>query len=135
MRPDCAKWLVPFCLPLLLALLGSVSGCGGKRSLAEDDLNRARKGVQEALDAWKKGGPAPRKGAVNAQLEITDPDWEKGYRLSHYEVKRVEGLEGSNARSWVVLSLQSRQGKRLEKEVVYEIRLGEKIVIGRDPFF
>jgi hypothetical protein len=135
MRPNPARWLPILSVPLTLALLGPLSGCGGKRSLAEDDLDRARKGVQEALDAWKKGGPPPKKGVLSPQVEITDPDWAAGYRLTGYEIKRVEGWEGTNARSWVALSLQSRQGKKVEKEVVYEIRLGEKVVIGRDPFF
>ena len=135
MCPNPAKRLLVLSALLILMLLGPLSGCGGKRSLPEQDLDQARKGMQSALDAWKKGGPPPKQGAISPQVEITDPDWAAGYRLAKYDIKAVEGLEGANARSRVVLSLQNRQGKKLEKEVVYEIRLGEKVVIGRDPFF
>lgn len=115
-----------------LALYMSLMGCGGNNSLPQDVIDRARQEMQTALDAWKKGDSLAKLGKM---VQMTDQDWKAGLRLLSYEVKRAEGLQGENVRCWVVLSLQNRQGKMLEKEVVYEIRLGDKTVIGRDPFY
>lgn len=116
-----------------LAGLALVAGCGG-RSQSEEELKRAESALRSALDAWKEGRPAAALKARTPAVEITDPDWASGHRLHGYEVRRCEAERGRNARCWVVLSLLARGGKRSEKEVVYELKAGDTVVIGRDPF-
>lgn len=108
-----------------------LTGCGGEGSLPPDQLDRARNALQTALDAWKQGLKAHTLAAKS--IEISDSDWQAGLRLVSYEVKSVEGKPGKNPHSWTVLSLETRQGKKLEREVLYDIRLRDKITIGRDP--
>lgn len=115
-----------------LALYMSLAGCGGNNSLPQEVIDRARQEMQTALDTWKKGDSLTKLGKM---VQVTDQDWKAGLRLLGYEVKRAEGLQGENVRCWVVLALQNRQGKMLEKEVVYEVRVGDKTIIARDPFF
>lgn len=119
-------------MTLSLALGLSVTGCGANNSLAREIIERARQDVQTALEAWKKGESLAKLGPP---LQVTDQDWKAGLRLLDYELKRAEGFQGENVRCWVHLSLQDRKGKKLEKEVVYEVRPGDKPVIARDPFF
>lgn len=126
----------PWTLIALAALLAPLTGCGGKRTRAQQDLDRADAALKTALDAWKKGEPAKKLASQSPSLVVSDPDWKPGTKLVSYEIKRAEGYEGDNVRCWVVLSLQGRQGPAQAKEVVYEVHLGDdRIAIGRDPFF
>lgn len=126
----------PLALLALAALLAPLTGCGGKRSRGQEDLDRADTALKAALDAWKKGEPSKKLANQSPPIIVTDPDWKPGTKLVRFEVKRSEGYEGDNVRCWVVLTLQARQGKAQEKEVVYEVHLSaDRVTIGRDPFF
>jgi hypothetical protein len=131
--PLTAFWRFSFLVAL--TLVAPLSGCGGKRGLGQADLDRARQAVEASLETWRKGEPASKLSALNPPVQITEPDWKAGYKLLKHEITKTEGLQGENARCWVVLSVQSRQGKKKDKDVVYEVNLGGgKVVIGRDPF-
>ena len=118
---------------LLFALVVLPAGCG-PGALPKDDVDRARSAVQTGLDAWKKGEPLAKLPAHAPNLEFADPDWAAGTKLTAYEITKAEGQAGDHARCWTTLSLQDRRGKKSDKHVVYEVKLGDKAVVGRDPF-
>lgn len=118
---------------LIVALLFALVGCGGPPPpLPAATLDKASDGLRASLDAWKKGDSF-ESWKKRSPVAFTDQDWQAGAKLLEYEIKRVEGLSGENARGWVVLSLKDRRGKTVSREVVYEINT-EKAVIARDPF-
>ena len=113
----------------VVALLVFASGCGQKV-----DLDRAGQAVISALEAWKGGG-TPEQLAAQA-IEITEPDWKAGYRLLDFQLKSASLQPQQGPRVVVVLTVQGRAGKRVSKEVAYEVifKDGNKVSIGRDAF-
>lgn len=103
------------------------SGCG-----RGPDLDGAKTAVKTALDQWKESGTP--KQLVEQAIEIVDPDWSAGYRLLDYELKSVTAQPQQGPRVVAKLQLQDRAGKKLNKEVAYEVLLGDKVKIGRDAF-
>jgi len=113
---------------VLVVLLVLVSGCG-----TTPDLDRAQKVVRTALEAWKAGDP---KQLTDQGIDIAEPDWKAGYRLLDYELKNASAQPQQGPRVVVVLHLQNRAGKKLSKEVAYEVIFKDqnKVSIGRDAF-
>lgn len=116
-------------------LLVMSAGCGGG-SLAKDDLDRGQEAVRTALAAWQKREPLKKFQAEAPTIQINEPDWDSGLQLLDFNIQRTEGVQGTNARCWVVLDLKDRKGKKISRDVVYEINLTKQptLVIGRDPF-
>ena len=114
---------------VLVVLLVLVSGCGVKA-----DLDRADKVVRTSLDAWKGGGNP--KQLTDQGIEIAEPDWKAGYRLLDYQVKNASAQPQQGPRVVVMLHLQDRAGKKVSKEVAYEVIFKDqnKVSIGRDAF-
>src|SRR5207302_525453 len=106
-------------------------GCG--KDPAKQALAKAEVAVDEMLDAWARG-EAPEKLAEGRSIRASDPDWKAGYRLSSFlsvEAKPADG-KPDHVRCRVALSLQDRKGKKVDKEVVYDVQMSDPIVIGRD---
>jgi hypothetical protein len=114
--------------PVLVVLLVLVSGCGTK-----PDLDGAQKVVRTALEAWKAGDP---KQLTDQGIDMAEPDWKAGDRLLDYELKNASAQPQQGPRVVVVLHLQNRAGKKLSKEVAYEVIFKDqnKVSIGRDAF-
>ncbi len=114
---------------VVVVLFVFVAGCGTKA-----ELDRAETVVRTALEAWK-GGRSPQQLADQA-IDIAEPDWKAGYRLLDFQVKNASTQPQQGPRVVVVLTLQSRAGKKANKEVAYEVifKGGNKVSIGRDAF-
>lgn len=118
---------------VVAALAIAVVGCGGSSApLPAETLDKATDGLRASLDAWKKG-ESFQAWKKKSPVAFTDADWQAGVKLVDYEIQRVDGRTGENARGWVVLTMKDRRGKTVPREVVYEINT-EKAVIARDPF-
>ena len=113
----------------LIALLVFVCGCGPKA-----DLDRAENAVRESLEAWKAGGQPHQLS--DWAIDIAEPDWKAGFRLLDFQVKNASAQPQQGPRVVVVLTLQNRAGKKLNKEVAYEVNFKDqgKVSIGRDAF-
>ena len=111
-----------------LLLLALVVGCGGG-----PDLDRSKSIVKTALDKWKSGAtPADLK---TESITINDPDWLSGAKLLDYELKDASGQPQQGPRVVVKLNLENRAGKKLDKEVAYEVLTqDDTTTIGRDAF-
>jgi hypothetical protein len=102
-------------------------GCGGG-----PDLEKAKASVKTSLDHWKQAGNP--KQLADQSIDIADPDWQAGYRLLNYELKDASALPQQGPRVVVVLNLQDKAGRKVNKEVAYEVLMQDKIRIGRDAF-
>jgi hypothetical protein len=112
---------------LSFVLAAFVTGCG-----ASADLDKAKAVVETSLNKWKQAGK-PQELTQQA-IDIAEPDWKAGYRLLDYELKNVSAQPQQGPRIVVQLNLQDRAGKKLSKQVAYEVILGDKVRIGRDAF-
>jgi predicted small lipoprotein YifL len=110
-------------------LLAAIAGCGPKA-----DLDRAEKAVRAALEAWKAGG-TPQQ-LTDRAIEIAEPDWKARYRLLDYQLKQASAQPQQGPRVVVVLTLQDRAGKKVTREVAYEVTFKDqtRVSIGRDAF-
>ncbi len=111
-------------------LFFAIAGCG-ENSYSAEEIQRAKDALESALETWKKGEKATALQAKS--IEFSDPEWRSGSKLTDFKIDRVEGVKGENLRGWTHVSLVTRQGKKLERDFCFEIRLKDKIVIGRDP--
>jgi hypothetical protein len=113
----------------VVLLLFSI-GCGAKA-----DLGEAEQAVRAALEVWKGGG-TPNQLA-DQSIEIAEPDWVSGIRLVDFQLKGASAQPQQGPRVIAVLHLQGRAGKRVSKEVAYEVirKGGSKVSIGRDAFY
>src|SRR4051812_31013093 len=112
-----------------VVLLVFVAGCGSRA-----DLDRAEKVVRTSLKAWQGGG-TPQQLTERA-IEIAEPDWKAGYRLLDFQLKSASAQPQQGPRVVVVLNLQNRAGKKVSKEVAYEVIFKDrtKVSVGRDAF-
>jgi hypothetical protein len=94
---------------------------------------KAEAAVEKALDAWARG-ESPEKFAQSGQLiRVTEPDWQAGVRLVSSLISETTQSQDKpeHVRCRVALSLQDRKGKKAEKEVEYDVEVGDTIVIAR----
>lgn len=104
-------------------------GCGKTPQPAD----KAEKIVEQFLEAWSRGQPPDTFAAPDGPIQGTDPDWKTGYRLLSFlsaEAKQSPEMP-DHIRCRVALSLQDRKGRRMDKEVVYDVQLGKTSVISR----
>jgi hypothetical protein len=115
----------------LVLSASALSGCN--KASTEQLQGKAEAALETALNAWVRGEAADKYSDVSQPIQITDPDWKSGSRLlSFLTVESKPSTESADHfRCRVALSLQDRKGKKVEKEVDYEVRLGDKIVIER----
>jgi hypothetical protein len=115
---------------LLLSAL-ALQGCAKNSSKKKWD--KADAVLDQVLNSWVRGESPDKFADPNQPIQADDPDWKAGYRLlSFLNFETNPGDKGpEHFRCRVTLSLQNRQGKQLQKEVVYDVQLGDKIIIAR----
>ena len=121
------RWL--FCA---VAALSSLLGAGcGKSPPPQPD--RAEALVEQSLDAWVRGEPADAFGGPDNAVQVTDPDWKAGWRLLSFLNIGARPSPETPGRFHcrVALSLRDPKGKKVDKEVVYDVQLGPPGVISR----
>ncbi len=106
-------------------------GCGNNASKLPTD--KAEKVVEQFLDAWSRGEPLDKFADPTHPIQGSDPDWKAGYRLLSFlsaEAKQSQETP-DRVRCRVALSLQDQKGRKWDKQVVYDVQVGEKSVIHR----
>jgi len=128
MRKNSCRWLRHVALILSASI---VQGCGNGSS--KPAVDKAEAVVETFLDAWSRGESSDKFADPDQPIHGADPDWKAGYRLlSFLTVDSTPSQEAPHSfRCRVALSLKDRQGRKVEKEVVYGVQLGEKCVIRR----
>lgn len=115
---------------LALLTLFLLSGCGG---VSQKELDFASETVQTALETWKKGEKSDSLKSRSAPIDFHDDDWKKGAKLVSYEMKQTyDPRDGSSPRCAVVLTMELR-GRRVQREVTYEVHTKPKVLVARDP--
>ena len=128
-RSAAAAWVLLVALAALTAL--AAGGCGGA---AKAELAAATEGVQAGLDLWKGGQTPAGLGGRTPPVEFHDDDWRQGARLVDYRVVKAYRSDDGTSRCAVVLSLAARNGRKWEREVVYQVKPGASLVVARDPY-
>ena len=106
-------------------------GCGP--GLAPQPAEKAEAAVGEFLQSWTQGEPPDKFAGAHPKISVVDPDWTAGHRLMSFLSvdTKPSSEDAARYRCRVALSLLDRKGKAVDKEVVYEVLMGKKIVINR----
>jgi hypothetical protein len=118
---------------LIGATLSTLFGGGCGRNAAKQPTDKALEVVETFLEAWNRGDPADKFADAAQPVQGSDPDWKAGCRLMSFLTAEVkQSQETPNLfRCRVALSLRHPRGQMVEKEVVYEVQMGEKNVVRR----
>jgi len=117
---------------LPLALLVALAGCGGAKH-SKADIERGQKALTSALDSWKANEPADKLKALPDPVEYAE-EMRRTHKLTDYSVGQPNASDPAVIRYPVTLKLQDRKGKAFDREVVFEVKLGNPVVISRDPY-
>jgi hypothetical protein len=115
---------------LMIAAL-VVSGC--HKDEAKQSTEKAERALDQFLNAWTMKEPPDKFASGDKSIRGTDPDWQGGARLLSFLTADSKPVDGSpsRVRCRVALSLQEKSGKKVEKQVDYDVELGEPVVISR----
>ncbi len=115
--------------------LGALVALGCGKGPPKQPAERAEAVVERFLDAWSRGDSPEQFAAPDGPVQATDPDWRAGYRLlSFLAADSQQGPDGpDHFRCRFALSLRDRKGRKVDKQVVYDVKLGEKSVVARAP--
>jgi hypothetical protein len=106
-------------------------GCA--RNPSGQPVNKAEAALDTALDCWARGEAPEALADAEQPIQATDPDWKAGYRLTSFlgvDSKPVEETP-DRFRCRVALALKDPKGKEVQKEVVYNVTLGDTVLISR----
>lgn len=114
-----------------VALVLLIGGCD--RNGAAQPAEKAEAAVNKVLDAWTRGEAADRFTGPEHPIQATDPDWQAGYRLQSFLAveSKSDPQNPTLIHCRVSLSLRDTQGDEADKEVVYDVHLGNRIIIQR----
>jgi hypothetical protein len=114
-------------IPSVLVIVLLMQGC--KKDASAQLQQKAEAAIDKALDAWVRGESPDKLTAI----KIDDPDWKAGLRLLGFLTMESSPLPDSadRMRCRVAITLQDRLGKKVDREVVYVVQVGDVVVIVR----
>ena len=113
---------------ILLCLLISAVGCGGRPNLSLDE-NVARDSLTTALESWKKGERPESLKDRSPSIIVGDPIWIEGQRLVSYKVHDQGQSDGVNLHCKVDLVLANQQGKQSRQTITYIVGTSPVITV------
>jgi hypothetical protein len=115
----------------LLVFALFLAGC--HKDEAKQSTEKAERAIDQFLNAWTMKEPPDKFASGDKSLRGTDPDWQGGARLLSFLTAESKPVDGSpsRVRCRVALSLEEKSGKKVEKQVDYDVELGEPVVISR----
>jgi hypothetical protein len=115
---------------LLVAVSTLSPGCSQQPPKAADPA-QARQFLSSALDAWKSGGKPADLSSNKPPVHVLDRDWEKGSKVTEFEIEGEGRPLGAGVQHSVSLTLQNSAGKTSKKRVVYVVNTGDVVSIAR----
>lgn len=114
-----------------MAAVTLLAGCSGSHN-APVDADRARDALKTTLDGWKKGDtPAALKDG-SPSITVQDLDWMSGARLVDYQVDGEGKAVEANLYVPVKLTLRTRDGKEIKKNVSYVVGTSPILTVFRN---
>ena len=100
-----------------------ISGCSNSESAADtDDSDRMLNVLTTSLEAWKDGTATALAGR-DPPIRFVDDDWAAGRQLTAYRLEDPESILLPFETVFVNLTLQTTDGKTIERQVGYQVSL------------
>lgn len=109
-----------------------LAGCGGVRTAAPVQPDKAREALRVTLDQWKGGSSIDDFRKAHKEITVQDFDWMSGTKLSDYQVADGEKYDDANLRIPVTLTLLSKEGGEVVKKVTYVVGTSPSVTVFRD---
>jgi hypothetical protein len=109
-----------------------VAGCSASRYSDPVDPERARETLNTVLEGWKKGDSPTVLKDGTPSISVQDADWLAGAKLVDYQLTSEGKAVASNLRVPVILTIRSKQGKDVKKNVNYIVGTSPVLTIFRD---
>lgn len=112
-----------------------LSGCGSSAyQSAPVDVAKARGVLEDVMESWKGGEAAESLQQQQPPVVVQDFDWIGGAKLLAYEIVNEDKAVNANLVAKVKLTLQDKQGAKVEKTVTYLVGTAPKLTVFRDSF-
>jgi hypothetical protein len=120
---------------LALASWAGAAGCDGPTAAPDTTPeDTARKTLDSALEAWKKGETVDAVKKANPSIVVSDPRWKDGAQLTKYEVLGSGEPSGAERVFQVKLWLKGEGGKELQESVAYRVGTQPILTVFRSLF-
>jgi hypothetical protein len=120
-------------LAAFLALI-AVAGCESNAAPVAADEEKARKTLETAMTAWQKGETVDGMKKASPSIVVADPRWERGDKLSRFEVSGEGKPSGAERAFTVTLWLVDSRGKVAREQVVYKVGTDPILTVFRSLF-
>jgi len=109
---------------LAVAVLVVACGCESIPAPTPDDEVATKQTLERALASWQKGETIGEMEKASPSIKVSDPKWERGDKLTKFEVQGPGQSKGAQRAYRVTLWLTDAKGKSTREMV--EFRVGIK---------
>jgi hypothetical protein len=112
-------WIAGSLAGLVIGLAGG--GCGESSPTSPAGASDARRALDRALFAWRKGKPIDSLKNEVPTLVASDRQWTDGLELLKYEVDNNSNASGDSEKFHVTLWLKDRRSKEIKVKTQYDV--------------
>jgi hypothetical protein len=120
--------------PLVALCMMIWAGCDSTSMPTPPSADAAKQVLDRALTAWKQGETIEAVKKGSPPIEVIDPVWMHGAKLTDYEVQGEGRPSGAQLAYRVKLSLTEASGKKSEITVTYEVGTDPILTVVRPIF-
>jgi hypothetical protein len=113
--------LLRCCLILVAPALSALSGCGGNGAPDSPNQDEAKQTLERVLTAWQKGETVDALAKASPSIKVSEPNWERGDKLTTFELTGPGQPKGGQRAFRVKLSLTGAQGKQTNETAEYRV--------------
>jgi len=106
-----------FAVPVLIVL----PGCGGTPAAPAPDHDAAKQTLERALSSWQKGETVLGVEQASPSIKVSDPKWERGDKLTKFELQGTGKPKGGQRAFQVTLWLSNAKGKKTKELAEYRV--------------
>ncbi|HWG42457.1 MAG TPA: hypothetical protein VN688_06685 [Gemmataceae bacterium] len=111
-----------------------LAGCGGPSLQTPAEPTLARDTLRSVLDAWQRGDALDSLRSASPAVQVNDPDWLAGCRLTDYQFISDGTRAGIDIRFPVLLTLKQPNGRTIRKNTAYMVGTSPVLTVVRhDP--
>jgi hypothetical protein len=109
------------CLILAAPVLIVLCGCDGIPAPPAPDQDVAKQTLERALSSWQKGETVDAMAKASPSIKVSEPKWERGDKLTTFELKGPGQPKGGQQAFRVTLSLTNARGKQTKESAEYRV--------------
>jgi hypothetical protein len=109
------------CLVAAVPVLIVLSWCGSTPAAPAPDQDAAKQTLERALSSWQKGETVDAMAKASPSIKVLEPKWERGDKLTKFELKGPGKPKGGQQAFQVTLSLQNATGKQTNEMAEYRV--------------